>query len=432
MRRRRRRRPGVFLGLNEIAGHLRGVADGLRELGVPVMLIDLSGNRLGFPGSQSRLGRLLVWTGGATRRSEGIYPALLVLTAVRELVRLLVFAVAAARCKIFIYSGCSSFYELRELRLLRRLGKTIIFQTFGSDIRPAYMNGAMIDQIQPGPELVAYTRLQKERMRIIEAHAHVLIAHPPTAWFAERPFVPYLKLGTATPRPPADEAQDRPGADGRVRLLHCPTKPTAKGTPEIRRVVERLRESGVEFDYTEVIGKPNAEVRRELVRCDLVVDQLYSDSPLAGLATEAAWYGRPALVAGYMREEALRGLSSEELPPTVFCSPEELQERLHWLIEDRQAREDLGRRVRDYVSRRLSPARIASRYLSLAADETTAAWFCDPYSLGTPTGVGFSPEKFRLALRTYLEAGGPEALQLDDKPAAREALINQARASSSA
>src|SRR5215207_8215424 len=185
MRRRRRRRPGVFLGLNEIAGHLRGVADGLRELGVPVMLIDLSGNPLGFQGGQSRLGRLLVWTGGATRKAEGTYPAVLVLTAVRELVRLLVFAVAAARCKIFIYSGYSSFYELRELRLLRRLGKTIIFQTFGSDIRPAYMNGAMIDQIQPGPELVAYTRLQKERMRIIETHAHVLIAHPPTAWFAE-------------------------------------------------------------------------------------------------------------------------------------------------------------------------------------------------------------------------------------------------------
>jgi hypothetical protein len=239
--------------------------------------------------------------------------------------------------------------------------------------------------------------------------------------------VPYLQFGTARPRPLDDETRVPPRASGPVRLLHCPTNPAAKGTPEIRRVIERLRESGVEFEYTEITGRPNAEVRRELAGCDLVVDQVYSDTPLAGLATEAAWYGRPVLVAGYMQEEALLGLRAEEVPPTVFCRPEELEGKLRWLIADRDAREDLGRRCRAYVERRLDPARIAGRYLALAAGDWTDEQLCDPYGLGAPTGVGISQERFRSALAAYLQAGGPEALLLEDKPAARDALVNQAR-----
>ena len=46
-------------------------------------------------------------------------------------------------------------------------------------------------------------------------------------------------------------------------------------------------------------GQPNSVVLEQLARCDFIIDQLYADFPMPGFATEAAWFGKPAVTAGY-------------------------------------------------------------------------------------------------------------------------------------
>ena len=57
------------------------------------------------------------------------------------------------------------------------------------------------------------------------------------------------------------------------------------------RVIRILFESGEALHLDGILA--------ELARCDFVIDQLYSDYPLPGLATEAAWFGKPTVVGGY-------------------------------------------------------------------------------------------------------------------------------------
>ena len=71
---------------------------------------------------------------------------------------------------------------------------------------------------------------------------------------------------------------------------------------------------------------PGAEFdRRKSERADLVVDQLYSDVPCAGLATEAAALGRPAVVGGYAGEELARWYPADRRPPTEYTHPDGLE-----------------------------------------------------------------------------------------------------------
>jgi len=47
---------------------------------------------------------------------------------------------------------------------------------------------------------------------------------------------------------------------------------------------------------------PNHAVLEELGKCDFVIDQAFADYGMAGFATEAAWFGKTAVVGGYQSE----------------------------------------------------------------------------------------------------------------------------------
>ena len=53
---------------------------------------------------------------------------------------------------------------------------------------------------------------------------------------------------------------------------------------------------GLPLEYVEIVGQPNDIVLAEIARSAFVIDQLYSDTPMAGFAAEAARLGKPAIV----------------------------------------------------------------------------------------------------------------------------------------
>ena len=74
----------------------------------------------------------------------------------------------------------------------------------------------------------------------------------------------------------------------KFRILHAPSNPNFKGTEEIRDTIKCLKNENIDFEYIEITNASNEKVLAELNACDLVIDQLYSDTPMATLAAEAA------------------------------------------------------------------------------------------------------------------------------------------------
>jgi hypothetical protein len=58
----------------------------------------------------------------------------------------------------------------------------------------------------------------------------------------------------------------------RLKVVHAPTNPFAKGTPLIAPTVKKLVHEGL-IEYTEIHNVPNDEMRRIFAESDVVLDQ---------------------------------------------------------------------------------------------------------------------------------------------------------------
>jgi hypothetical protein len=332
-----------------------------------------------------------------------------------------------ARHDTFIFGFGSSFFWLRELRLLRLLGKTIVFVFNGSDARPPYIDGALMDPAH-GRSIDSCVDLTERRRREIgeiERSAHLVVSHALYLHLFERPAAGFQVLGVPGPGPTLGSAEVEPLSDP-VRILHSPSQPGAKGTTRIRSAVERLRLNGMDVELVELQGVPNEVVHRELKRCHFVIDQLYSDGPMLSFTREAAQYSRPAIVGSYGWEEIRRLMPAGSIAPVEACHPDELESAIRRLASDPAHRRQLGRAACEFL-RGWTPALVARRYLRLLRGERPAAWMCDPSAVRYVHGVGLSEERAREIVAAVIDRAGVPGLQIRDKPELERAFVAFAR-----
>jgi glycosyltransferase involved in cell wall biosynthesis len=433
------RRPRVFLGLTELSGYYSGLQEGFDELGIRCTRIALEAHPYGYRdtdwprhvGAIRRVEAALA----APRRYRGLrvppgLARLAALRAARRALRAALLLRALATHDVFVLGFARSFLSLRDLAVMHRLGKRIVHVFHGSDARPAYIDGAwsrgdVLDARWAG-RVARTVADQRRSVEAVERHADVVICHGPMSQLFVRPFVPGLKLGVPVTVERADAAAGPWHGDG-VRVLHCPSDPEAKGTPLIREAVAAVSRAGAPVDYVEISGRPHDEVLTAIAGCDIVIDQLYSDTPLAGVAAEAAWHGKAVLVAGYAAEVWPLGLDDAEVPPGEYCRPEAVADVLEALVRDAERRAAVGDALRRYVEERWRPAAVAGRLLDLARDGV-AGWTVDPRPIVYCQGAGLSEATAQERIRRLVEWQGPSALQLDHKPELREAVLAFARA----
>jgi hypothetical protein len=192
-------------------------------------------------------------------------------------------------------------------------------------------------------------------------------------------------------------------------------------------VIEQLKTAGLNVVYVELRNRPHCEVLEELSKCDFVLDELYSDTPLAGLGTEAASFGKPALVGGYGKE-ALQHASGElRLPMDTYSSPIELKAILERLIVDRSWRIACGENAKQFVSENWQPSMLAKRFLQLISGEVPHNWMFAPQDITYFHGWGVADDRLRERLASLIAFGGVEVLQLRDKPELEKAILEFAQ-----
>jgi hypothetical protein len=417
----------VFMGPTEVAGYYAALRRGFAELGVSCVLVDEARSAHGYETDDSSVAvRLLRAAKARTDRAIARGGRGVAASKLESLARVLALLYFAVRCDAFIYSygGSLTFYPSLELRFLRWLGKRTVFVYHGNDSRLPYLGHPRLTTARGGTlaECLEYTARLREELRRVERYADVIVANPFSAHLHVRRAVNWQVIGIPFPAPSASEAEPAARGDGRVRVLHSPSDPEMKGTDRVRQAVASLIARGRPIDYVEITGRPHAEVIAEIRRCDIVVDQVYSDTPMAGFATEAAAYGRPAVIGSYIGPHLERFVPPASMPPVALCHPEELEQTLDALVTERGTREELGRRAREWVIRERAPRTVASRYLRLFRDDVPAEWTFDPQDVEYVNGLA-SEEFVRRWVRALVAHGGAEALQLDENPGARDRLL---------
>lgn len=421
----------IFIGLRELSGYYHHLKKGFDAMGIESVFVNLSGHPYQYgtddnPAWINKLNNL------AQRAGSGFFKnwALRVLWTVflQNIISAFLFFWALFRFDAFIFASNSTFFFFLDLPILKLFNKKIIYVFHGSEARPVYLNGYVINDDRPGQIITAIilARMQKIMISIIDRFADYCINIPPQAYFHARPFISWLMIGVPQSARdesvPADEAGD--GTASAVRILHAPSKPGPKGTPVIRSIIEKLQGKGHKIEFVEITGRPNAEVQAELRRCDFIIDEIYSDTPMAVFATEAAFAGRPAVVGGYYSSRIGDDVPPESIPPSLFCHPDDLERSVEKMVADVKFRKELGRKAYHFVMSHWSAEKVACRFIALLKGDAPKEWLYDPCSISYLHGCGLHEDKARRIIGRLIETGGVGALCLSDKPGLQNMFVD--------
>jgi glycosyltransferase involved in cell wall biosynthesis len=404
--------PRICLGPREVAGYYGQLTAALRRLGVDALHVNLAPHPFGYPeGPGPPLGVRLAMSCRRWRLGRALAAVPILLWAL-------------VRFDVFVFGSGQSFLGLRDLALLRLLRKRVIFVLHGSDARPPYMNGAVTRRPWNAADVIDRTRAQKRRLARIERYANAVISDPTYCQLLENPIVLRGLIG----RPVSSVSPRLSDAEParRLRVLHAPSDPVGKGTAEIRRIFSRLQARGHDVELIVIAGEPNAVVLDEIARCDFVADQLYTDMPMATFATEAARFGKPALVGGYASEHYRAAVPAGTVPPALYVDPSEFEAAAERMLSDPQLRRRLGREAREFVRSHWTASDVAKRLLRVVSGDVPPEWGYDPSALRYTHGYGLTDDQVRELVRAVVHAGGVQALQVADKPELERSLVELA------
>lgn len=428
----------VFIGLTEVAGYYKNLKKGFDKLGIDSNFIVFYDNPFHY-GGDDEPNRLVKFVKYLCAKA-GEIPAKHKWRRtwwrfVRDASKIPLFMWALCKHDVFIFGFNSTFFVPRfysywDYPILKFFGKKIICQFHGSDSRPPYINGSIMNtsnqiSIQ---QCIERTQEKKNVIKIIDRYADYIIDIPPQGIFHERPFINWMLVGLPYDKPEST-GMFHAGDSSSVRILHAPSIAAAKGTREIRAVIQNLKQKGYPIDFIEIQNMPNQVVVEELMKCDMVIDQVYADYPMPGFATEAAWFGKPVIIGGYACEYWKDWLTEDKTPPTYYCLPEHMEQAIESLILNEQLRLEIGRKSKEFVEREWSPDQVAQRYLQLAQGEVPDSWWLNPRDCQYPYGYGLPKSQIASIAAEMIQLAGAECLQLKDKPELEKLFLDMARQS---
>lgn len=411
MRRFSRENPRVFVGLSEVSGYYSRIVDHLRGAGYPISFNQFSFHPFAYDHGKQLTDypfqRELVVEQGISRTLSSVLR--------RRLLRFHLFLWAVRHHDVFVFSYGNSFsnssLDLILLRLLRK--RIVMFVAHGSESRPAYMDGAhwsaAIQSDDPIHTVRNIARRQCRKMRRIEVISNCVIAHPLTSQFLSRRSVNSSCIGLPVPQ---IHYSSREKVSSSFKIVHAPSNRRAKGSDLIRDEVLDLSRIFPEIQYKELFGISNAEVLNELATADLLIDQLYSDTVLAGVGVEAASFGVATFVCGYGFEELRSHIDSALLPPAFTSHPDVFKQSLAELLEDKEAIYAMGASAKNFVTSIWSIEQVSQRFLDVAIGHVKEEWIFDPSKISYSCGSGLPMDDLQLILHAGLVRYGDSFFQI--------------------
>ncbi len=403
------------MGFTNTAGYLTSLQEGFAHLDIYSVVAENGVHPFGYKKTVNNpwLVKLNNWC--AMKRGSERKVVAFSWMALFLLIRFFLFVWAVIKFDVFIFTSNTSFFKMRDLRILKFFKKKIIVIYTGSDTRPVYINGIYINDeyLLDTKDLLNKAMSQVRKIRKTEMFADYIINNPASAQFHKNKFINWFSIGIPMARHisrPNDVIREKP------KIIHAPSNIKFKGTIQIREIIQRLIKSGLNIDYTELTSIPNQELLEQLSACDLLVDQLYSDTPLAGLSSEAALLGVPSIVGGYYAPTIRQDNFDVTLPPNEFVHPDQFEETIRKMIDDKEHRVKIGEMTKEFIQTNWCPDIVAQKFLKLINDEVPKEWYYNPSDISYIHGGGVSEERLRKVMPQIIEKHGEDSLLLDHNP----------------
>jgi hypothetical protein len=405
----------VFIGLIEISGYYGRIVDELRRAGHTITFREISTHQFNYESQSSRMDyryeHLLSPKFGERWSVKGAVK--------RRLVGVHFFMWSICNHDVFVFVYGESFWKNnRDLFLLRLLKKRIVaFVAHGSEARPAFMDGAHWSTAIKTPDPIAYIykqfKNQRKKIARIEHCSDLVVAHPLTSQLLKRPAVAAMYIGLPAPNVQNHyQSQD----ESEIHIMHAPSNRKAKGSDEIASIVQKVSVDHPNILYTELTETSNDEVLTRIAKSQIVIDQMYSDTYLAGLGTEAASLGVAVLVGSYGVLELKEHIHQDYLPPALVVHPKEIEKSLIRLVEDRAYRESVANACESFVSSNWTVKSVADRFLLVVNGNCPKEWYFDPLTVSYVHGSGLEEYELLNIWKTGLERFGRSFLNIPDRP----------------
>jgi glycosyltransferase involved in cell wall biosynthesis len=404
----------IFMGLGNIAGYFSNLKNGFDQIGEQSYHLNVDNNLYGSRETDSiniYVGLLRYLYGTRSNEKLGMLQKIsLVLIYKISLIPMFIWALL--RFDIFIFGFNHSFFRLYDLPILKFFGKKIIFVYLGSDARPPYMNAAIIYKNESIEDILRRTVNVKKKIDYVEKYSDYIINSPTVGQFHERDYINWFAMGMPTVLASSKGGEDLTiDTSGRVNILHAASKPETKESSYFNELIEKYKEK-YNINYVFLTGVPNSVVIENIKKCDFVLDEIYSDSPMGGLGAEAAAYGKPTLVSGYYSEKIYEHIPKNFIPPSVYCQPEKLEENFIKLCEDKVFRVQKGIELRNFLEKNWSSNLIAKKYMLIINDQVPREWFFDWECNDYVEGAGIDRVKIFEICRFIKNVYGKEKLFL--------------------
>lgn len=276
------------------------------------------------------------------------------------------FSPGYLRVAYSLYRVYAAIFELRDLSLLKHLGKGIVVTYQGDDARQGDYCQAHFE-INSVREAGYYSpesdALKRHAIKAFDRYADRIYALNPDLLHvlpSRAQFMPYAHIDLREWQPAKQTVNSREGSKPPV-ILHAPSHRGAKGTRFILEAISRLQREGIPFEFKLVEGMSHAEAHRLYGQADLLLDQLLCGW-YGGLAVELMALGKPVIC--YIREGDLKFIpeAMRKDIPIINATPATIYTVLkEWLTERRHELREVGERSRTYVERWHDPLTIVAK-----------------------------------------------------------------------
>lgn len=410
----------IFLGMREIAGMMGRLNNAFHEMGIESDYYCMDGYAFAAENEKKEenaiIRRYRKYTDKINQFDNEYIKKWWRFLQMWNILHLFFRALFNYDCFIYIFGDGMFHYnkslnKIKELEfiILRLFHKKMIMWMCGSDSRAPYCNGAL--HFREVEKLKLEVEKKKKKVRMLEKYM-VLIDGPASSHFHSEPYLISQCIGI-----PVDEKErvriDKKEADKKVTILHAPSNQKAKGTEIIRNILKEIDEEGYEFEYIEISGLPHNLVLEKMAMSDIVIDQLYSDTPMAGFATEASVNGIPVVVGGYYAE-VYKKVLPQPIMPTVYCKPEEIKEKIIYLIEHKEERDRIGQEEKEYIENNCRATVVAEKFLKIFDNSYPKEWIMNPADNVYVWGLGLNKQEVINEIVRLVDHYGPDSLCLDE------------------
>lgn len=412
--RKEKSKPRIVLGPLEVSGYYGNLVAGFNGIGVEARFI----SNIPHPFEYEEPTR----NPYLARRASAAFSRFHEKNGLGKVLALLDFGISSTllvfwllpKFDVFIAAWGKSYMPLNiDLILFRLAGKQIIVNLgHGSEARPPYMAPISTGKnSELGPELrkiYVQTKRTRAKVQFLESIAHKVVGLGTTGHFLKHPFFDFYRLGIPTRAADGVRLQNSK-QNKNLLILHLPSKPELKGTKDIEIVMRSLAKIHSNIDFQIVTKVSHEEALAKIAKADLVIDQLWSDIPMAVVSTEAASLGVPSLIGGYAWDY-WRGWAANHgnqfLPPSILIEPERMRETLEKIIEGKIDLATLSKEQEEFVQKVWNPSKVAENYLALIKGESPANWLIHPETINYPWGIGRSKtETLKLTKLLYERYG---------------------------